>query len=470
MPKILLFLLIINILAVILLGATYLFIFIPVNVSIVILLKVYFSASKYGSTIFHPLPLTSIILIVSFVLAPIVSIGFNTFLFAAPRNIDWSKWMIVLSWLYFIGIILFYFGNQLAFRRIYNKKFLPVTVKKIRFLWISLFFLLITLASQLFVFYKYGGFLSYLTKWTESRDEFDGLGLWYMLAEPFPIIFLIFILLWFGKEKFNKNIVGLIVLFLVFFTLKIFFGGLRGSRSNTIWGLFWFAGIIHLYLFRLRIPHVLAGVIFFLTFMSSYTIYKTYGVEAFSGDYSIEDTNRFESNPLIGIYLGDFSRGTINAYQIAQIEELGGYEIKYGQTYIASLSKIIPPLNSVYNGHSKNSAGAEILNNTKVSVEEGNFHNSRVYGIYGEGILNFGVYFGLLAFFVLGVVVTTLDNICRKHLSQTIFIMLIPFLSNLAFAIAVSDSDNLVFFTFKNGLVIFIYLFIVNKFCVKSFQ
>lgn len=456
---------IVNILALILLGGSYALIFIPVNLSILLLLKIYILSSKYGSTIFHPLPIICIILILSFVLAPIVSLGFNVFLFAPPRVINWDKWLVVLSWLYFVGIIFFYIGVKISFRAIYNSTYIDIQINKKKLVTISVFFLLLTLVSQLFIFYKYGGFLSYLTKWNDSSENFEGLGIWYMIAEPFPIIFLIFAILFLGRDKFNKNIRNIVLLFILFFMLKIFFGGLRGSRSNTIWGLFWFAGIVHLYLFRLGKFHIMAGVLFLAIFMSTYSIYKTYGIDSFSGEYALDDTNRFEKNPLIEIYLGDFSRGTINAYQIAQISDFEEFDFKYGQTYLSSFSKIIPPLNGIYTGHTKDSAGAEIVSNIKVNPQQDNIHNSRVFGAYGEAILNFGIYWGLISFFFFGVIVTILDNVTRKYLSKNVFIMLIPFISNFSFAISTSDSDNLIFFAFKNGFIVFLYIFMIHKTC-----
>lgn len=456
---------VLNILSTILLGSDYYKIIIPVNASSFLLIHIYYLSIKYGSTVFHPLPLVCLIFFLSFVFAPIISLGFDVYLLFAPRLIDWNKWLVITSWLYFVGIFFFYLGSKLSFRSEYNAQSINIDLNKKKLIVVSILFLIITLVSQAYVFYKFGGFISYLTRWSESRDEFAGMGVWYMLAEPFPVILLLFIILLIDKSRLNKNIFNIVIIFSIFFALKLIFGGLRGSRSNTIWGIFWFAGIVHIYLFRLRKIHILAGVLFLATFMSVYTIYKTYGIDSFSGDYTIEDTNRFENNPLIEIYLGDFSRGTINTYQISQIEDLSSYEYKYGQTYISSIIKVIPPLKELYYGHSKNSAGAEIVSNIKVSPTQDDIHNSRVFGLYGEAILNFGIFIGLISFFIFGVIATTLDNLSRKYLSRNIYVLVIPFVSNIAFTLLLSDSDNLVFFAFKNGLIVLLYLYIVNKTC-----
>lgn len=462
-PIIYLFLL--NIIPIILLGSDYSLLFIPFNGSCILLYSLYTLSIKYGSTLFHPLPITCLLLFISFILAPIVSMSFDIHLLYAPRQIDWDKWLVIISWLYFSGIIFFYLGSKIAFRSNYNSYHINVKLDKQRLIIVSSLFLIVTLLSQIYVFYSFGGFISYLRTWSESREEFAGLGIWFMLSEPFPIIFMLFMFLLIGKEKLSKSIIKVAIIFLIFFVLKIIFGGLRGSRSNTIWGIFWFAGIVHLYLFRLKKIHILVGVIFLATFMSIYTIYKSYGIESFSGEYTISDTNRFQNNPLLEMYLGDFSRATLNAYQVSQIQELRSYEFKYGQTYISSLTKLIPPLKEIYTGHNKNSAGAEILSSITVNPTEDNYHNSRVYGLYGEAILNFGIYIGLTSFFIFGLFCTMIDNISRKYLSRSVFILFIPFVANFTFTILTSDSDNVIFFTFKNGLVAFLYLYTVHKFC-----
>ena len=219
----------------------YVFYILPITISLFLLLKLIDDSMKSGGTIFHPLPMACFILAISVVMAPAISSGLQVYLLSAPRSINWDKWLGILSWLYLLGIILFYLSCRLFLN---NKSFqysLDIELHKKKFILVSFLFLFLSLISQILVFQKFGGVISYMTKWTEDRSDFDGLGIWYMFAEPFPMIFLIFLILLIGKDKLKNSIIYLSIIFLIFFVLKMLFGGFRGSRSNTIWGLYWFA-------------------------------------------------------------------------------------------------------------------------------------------------------------------------------------------------------------------------------------
>src|SRR5690606_30860054 len=115
---------------------------------------------------------------------------------------------------------------------------------------ISGLFLLLSLVFQLYVFNSFGGVLGYINAWGEDRSQFDGLGKVFILAEAFPIIFA---LMYFAFLSKNRKFLNYLIMFLILFLiLKIIFGGLRGSRSNTVWGVFWVIGVIHIAFYRIK--------------------------------------------------------------------------------------------------------------------------------------------------------------------------------------------------------------------------
>lgn len=450
---------------------SYIYFFLQFNFCFILLENLISKSILYGSNVFLPLPITCFILFFSLIFAPIISLGEETYLFLAPRNIDWEKWLFILSLLYTIGILFFYLVANSTLRCNINKInfFKDEIINKKNLIIASFIFLGISFIAQVLIFLKFGGVMGYLNSWTEDREGFAGLGIWYMMAEPFPIILLIFLILLIGKERILINKYKWIIsLFIIFFISKLIFGGFRGSRSNTIWGLFWFAGIVHIYLFPLKKIHYIFGIVFLVFFMSVYSIYKTYGVNAFSGDYSIEDTNRYNNNPIVEMYLGDFSRATVNGFQIAQIEDIGKYEYKFGQTYAYTFTMLLPFTKNLYNGYNKNSAGYELMTGYEINPKVEDYHNSRVFGLYGEGILNFGPLFSTFLFGLFGYIVAKLDNISRNFLYEKIYIFIIPFLGNVSFVILMADSDNVVFFIFKNGLLVLFYLMVLHYFCRKK--
>lgn len=452
---------------------SYVYFFLQFNLCFILIENLISKSISYKSTFFSPIPITCIILLFSLILAPIVSLGEGVYLFLAPRDINWEMSLFKLSFFYTAAIIIFYLVSINTLKK-YQKEaeiFNDKLISKKNFIIVSMFFLAISFISQILIFLKFGGVMGYLNSWTEDKDSLSGLGIWYMFAEPFPIILLIFLIILIGKDRILKNkYKWIILLFIIFFISKLIFGGFRGSRSNTIWGLFWFAGIVHIYLFRLKMIHYVIGLIFIISFMSLYSIYKTYGVNSFSGDYSIEDTNRYNANPIVEIYLGDFSRATVNAFQIAQVEDIKTYEYKFGQTYFYTLTMIFPFTKDYYRGHNKNTAGYEIMTNNKIKPNFDYYHNSRVFGFYGEGVLNFGPFFAIFLFGFLGYLIARLDNFSRFYLYNKVYIFIIPFLGNVSFVILMADSDNVIFFLFKNGLLVLIYLMILSMFCKKRIK
>lgn len=427
--------------------------------------KIYNISVKQGGSVFHPIPLVSIILFIFFLLPPLFAYHYKIGLLYITKDIDFDFYLPLISWIYLLGIILFYFGCVLGYKNIVALE-LKTEISNKNLLLITTFFLSISFFAQLVIFVKFGGIYGYMNAWTDDRSNFDGLGKWFMLAEPFPIILIFFIFIKY-REKLRNNFYLLVLTFLIFFGSKMLFGGLRGSRSNTIWGLFWFAGLVHLYLYKLKKIHFIIGIIFLSIFMPIYGVYKTYGVDSLGGEYSISDTNRYENNPLLDIYVNDFSRASINAFQMSQYFNTD-YKEKLGSTYYSSVLILLPFLKNSYTGHDKNTAGSELVYEQKMSLSyKDDFDNSRVYGVYGEGLLNFGPYAGVFLFFVFGYLVMKLDNLSRSVGKDNFLILFVPFLSNLSFVLLLSDSDNAIFFLIKNGLLPAIYIYVLYMMSIR---
>jgi hypothetical protein len=451
-----------SILVVAALGADSLYFLPQIVIGTFALIGLALHGQRFGSTIFHPIPLVSIVLVWSLTLAPAVSVYVDHYVSWAPKEIEWSYWMPTISWLYTIGTLLFVVGARLGLRK--SKLTLPhqiqfTTRAKIRR--IAPVFLLLAGCMQIYVFSKFGGIVGYISTWTEDRTMFEGLGPLLLIAEAFPMLLLIALVLYFERDVVRRKFWVIAFAFVVFFMLKILFGGLRGSRSNTIWGLFWFAGIVHIYYFRLKAGHFVGGMLAIVGFMSIYTVYKSFGADAFSGEYAIEDTARFNDGPVESILLDDFSRAGVNAYIVNEYLAGSGYQMKYGLTYVDSALKLVPFFGSIP-GTSKNVAGAELFYGLGANADIGAYKNSRIFGLYGEGVLNFGPIFGLFLFFIAGVIVAKLDNKCRSWNANDVRVLFIPFVSNGALMLVLADSDNLVFFLLKNGFLVGAFLYFVS--------
>lgn len=413
-----------------------------------------------NSTIFHPIPFVSMVMLWSLVCAPFIASGTGYNLALPPKEIDWLFWHVTTSLMYTTCIVFFYVG--VLFGSSYN--IIPksrVTKSSIKLKSITTIFLLVSLITQLLVFAKFGGLIGYMNAWSESREQFQGLGTLLMLAEPFPIILAFYVLLNLRENK--KTLLFFAVILLIFFILKLIFGGFRGSRSNTIWGLFWIAGAIHIAYYRFKKIHFTIGLIFLISFMSIYSLYKSFGVDVFSGNYALEDTNRYNNSSAIGTLLTDFSRTGEHAFILHEYYNNDNYHLKFGQTYISSLSKLIPGLNNSLGMVDKNFAGAELFYGKHIDPKISYYYNSRVYGLYGEGLFNFGPFIPVIFFSFVGCIIGIFHKYSiNLHINDP-RVLLVPFISNLSLLLILADSDNIIFYTFKNGLLVFIYIYFISK-------
>src|SRR6185369_9560264 len=85
----------------------------------------------------------------------------------------------------------------------------------------------------------------------------------------------------------------------------------------------------------------------------------------------------------------------------------------------------------------------------------GKMESSKVYGLAGEAMLNFGPWSVPVAFVTLGLLVGAVQRLKNGLLHSDCRLLLTPFLVNLCFAYLAGDSDTTVFFLFKQGLVPF---------------
>jgi len=87
------------------------------------------------------------------------------------------------------------------------------------------------------------------------------------------------------------------------------------------------------------------------------------------------------------------------------------------------------------------------------AYEPGQLESSKVYGLAGEAMLNFGPWSVSAAFVSLGLLVGWVRRFKDYLLPWDCRLLLTPFLVNLCFAYLAGDSDTTVFFLFKQGLI-----------------
>jgi len=83
--------------------------------------------------------------------------------------------------------------------------------------------------------------------------------------------------------------------------------------------------------------------------------------------------------------------------------------------------------------------------------EPGRWVASKVYGLTGEVMLNFGPLPVPLAFIVLGFMVGRVKRCLLTWDSKDIRLILVPVMVNFCFVVLISDLDNDIFFLLKNA-------------------
>src|SRR5258708_37522748 len=99
------------------------------------------------------------------------------------------------------------------------------------------------------------------------------MGWIFMVSESFPILGMVYFAVYSGGSKTATPWLVISLVLLGFFVLKMLFGGLRGSRSNTFWSLFWATGIIHFWIRPLNRTLVFVGICFLFVILLFYGLY-----------------------------------------------------------------------------------------------------------------------------------------------------------------------------------------------------
>jgi hypothetical protein len=128
------------------------------------------------------------------------------------------------------------------------------------------------------------------------------------------------------------------------------------------------------------------------------------------------------------------------------------YRYAWGRTYLGSAALLIPRAFWPDRPPTKVKEGTEAQFGAG-SWDEHKWSSSLVYGLAGETMLNFGPLAVPFAYLVLGAVVGRLQLFLSTLHHEDIRLLLYPFLVTLCFSFLQSDSDNLLFYLIKNGLV-----------------
>ena len=406
---------------------------------------------------FDPAGIIGLLGVYFFFLAPLLHVVWDVWLpYIVPPS-DWRDWLGGMAMINVIGLLMYRYAREKA-STLAPRNTTFWHVDRRRLLVAAGCGLLLSGALQCWVYARFGGVLGFIEAFSDSIGEaysensLKGWGSIFMVSESFPVLAMILFAVWASRTAATRSWLVIVAVLLGYFLLKIFFGGLRGSRSNTIWGLFWAAGIVHLWIRPITRKLVFAGLGFLVLFMHVYGFYKDLGGDVLTAfeEGSLNEKNRRSFPDML---LGDFGRADVQAFLLHRLwKSDSDYRYAWGRTYLGSIALLIP--SSIWPDRpptkTKEGTDAEFGAGT---YDEGQWYSSHVYGIAGETMLNFGPFPIPLAYLLVGVIVGRLRRFLWGLQPGDTRLLLFPLLVMSCFSILSSDSDTLLFNFIKDGLI-----------------
>jgi hypothetical protein len=239
------------------------------------------------------------------------------------------------------------------------------------------------------------------------------------------------------------------------FLLQLCFGGLRGSRSETVELFFWVLGCYHFLVRPVSRKVLCCGCVVLAFFLYFYAFYKNMGKDAMQAfTASAEDRQEMEREthrtPAF-LLLVDLGRADLQAYILFRYaKDYKDLDYAYGRTYLGAVSEWIPRRILADRPDTKVREGTEVQTGSGYDPDN---VSSRVYGLAGEGMLNFGAIAVPVVYVLFGALVGCFRRGVVRLSPNDARFLLVPFGVYMLLGIFFGDSDNVAFGLAKNGLL-----------------
>jgi hypothetical protein len=365
---------------------------------------------------------------------------------------DWRTWLGAMAALNAVSLLAY----RMAHNYVFNWTSRSTEIWKIDRKRFHFFFsaaLVCSVAGVYAFFSRLDGIPGMVKSFEENLQAYTGKGWLLVFAWPLSVLcFIILIYLWTNRELHRRRPTYIGILLVCAFGMTQFvLMGWYGSRSATIWAMFWMAGIVHYRVDRLSRKVVAAGLVFLIAFMYFYGFYKDQGRTGFgvieTPSAWMQPTGYRDIKLLL---LDDLARADVNAYMLYNLIEFPkDYDYRWGLTYVGAPSFLVPRSLWPNRPNYKVDAGTEATLGKSSSYD-----SPRVYGLTGEALLNFGPWGVVLLFGIYG---ACLGWYRRKLTSWDISdprLFLAPLVTILFVAAFISDSDNVLFLFVVDGSLI----------------
>lgn len=407
--------------------------------------------------VFDPTGLIGLFGIHFFLIAPLLHVQCDRWLFEVIPPDDWRPWLGGMATVNLAGLLL-YRATREHFRGAEtsgHRSNAHWKVRPRRFVFYMASAAMVGVALQLAIYASFGGLVGYMRAVAEKRQAFLGYSYIAMVTDSVPILALMIFALFVWLQRKKPSWVTLFLVLLAFGLLKLLFGGLYGLRTNTVFAMFWAVGIVHFCIRPIPRAFVLGGVVWLVAFMYLYGFYKSAGVEGLAAVFrSAESRAGMEQKihrPIESTLLGDLGRSDVQAFILyRQMRRHSDYEYGLGRTYIAGLLTILP--GPVW----RNRPPTVVREGTEALQGRGSYRyrplgssedkykyvgmSSKVYGLAGEAMLNFGPLGVPAGFVALGVFVGLVSRWLKTWRKRDARRMLLPFLVLVCIELIINDS------------------------------
>jgi hypothetical protein len=391
--------------------------------------------------IFDPQALLALVGLHFFYIAPLLHVVLDHWASHVIPPASWRDALGAMASLNAIGLGIYRCVVRLPMRNSAAGRFRLDESRFYRVMTLAIAVALIAFVVELAMFGGVGGFLITMT---QERETLVGMGWLLMIAEQSPaLIFVYIVVRWRRQLAARRTLVFVIVCGLAIAQFMV--GGLRGSRSTTVWPVLLALMLVHLLLFRLSRKAIVVAALILGLFMYSYGLYKSAGVEVVDiarGGRTIAEVSGKTGRDVPTVVLHDLARADVQALLLDR-KLHGQGDLGHGLSYLGDLSFLIPDRLLPGSPPSKVVLGTETLYGSG-SYDAGR-HASRVYGIAGEAMLNFGPLGVIPSFVVLALLIRRVHHFYLRsqrgdHLGPKI---LAPSLCMVAVLALTSDLDNL---------------------------
>jgi hypothetical protein len=421
--------------------------------------------------LFDPVGIVGVLGVHFFLLAPLLHVSWDYWISDERPYVDpppdWRNWLGYMAVLNAAGLIVYRCVRDRAATRLRRSQSSHWKVAAKRLFLAATIGLTISAIVQYLLYARFGGVGGMVDAFTngaqtmDASDTFDrdnalsGLGWVIMFAECFPIFAMIAFAVWLKRARVRLGSLAIALVLLGFFLVRMLFGGLHGSRSNTLYALFWAAGIIHFWIRPLTKRLVLIGIGFLFAFMYVYGFYKSMGsdlVAALEEGASATELAESTGRTFKGLVLGDFARADVQAFMVYRLSLPNrDYKLALGRTYVGTIAQLVPRALWPERPPIKRKEGTDLQYGVG-SYDPNGWASARVYGIAGEAMLNFGPLAVPLAYLVFGVVVGGIRGFVASLREGDTRLLLTPFVITFCFWLLVGDSDTFLFILIKDGL------------------